>query len=99
REAGAAVSANGKFCRITVSDNGIGFNEAYKDKIFTMFQRLHSREAFEGTGIGLAIVKKIIDKHNGTVYVNSKENVGTTFVIILPLRQSKSAPAKEPGLT
>ena len=49
---------NGNYCRIAISDNGIGFNEIYKEKIFTMFQRLHSKEAFEGTGIGLAIVKK-----------------------------------------
>jgi signal transduction histidine kinase len=60
----------------------------YKDKIFTMFQRLHSKESFEGTGIGLAIVKKIIDKHNGVIGVTSKENTGTTFTVVLPVRQN-----------
>jgi len=87
-EGGAAGSGN--YCRITISDNGIGFNEIYKDKIFTMFQRLHSKEFFEGTGIGLAIVKKIIDKHNGIISVRSKENAGTTFTLVLPVYQTKS---------
>lgn len=85
----------GQFCRISISDNGIGFNEIYKDKIFTMFQRLHSKEAFEGTGIGLAIVKKIIEKHNGIMSVQSKENEGTTFSFVLPLFQSRSIRSKE----
>ncbi|MEP7256816.1 MAG: ATP-binding protein, partial [Flavitalea sp.] len=82
-------SESGDFCRISIKDNGIGFNEIYKDKIFTMFQRLHSKEYFEGTGIGLAIVRKIIDKHNGIITVSSKENAGTTFVLVLPVSQHK----------
>lgn len=84
-----------KLCRIEVADNGIGFNEAYKDKIFTMFQRLHSKDAYEGTGIGLAIVKKIVEKHNGTISVSSRENEGTTFTILLPVRQTASVTTKE----
>lgn len=94
---GSAPSAfnGGCFCRIRISDNGIGFNEAYKDKIFTMFQRLHSKEAFDGTGIGLAIVKKIIDKHNGAVTVQSREGEGTTFTIILPVSQQHSVHTKQ----
>lgn len=83
------------FCRIQISDNGIGFNEMYKDKIFTMFQRLHSKAIFEGTGIGLAIVKKIVDKHNGTISVRSKEGEGTTFTIILPVSQQHSVHIKQ----
>jgi two-component system CheB/CheR fusion protein len=67
----------------------------YKEKIFTMFQRLHSKEAFEGTGIGLAIVKKIIEKHNGIMAVHSKENEGTTFTFVIPVFQSKSVRSKE----
>lgn len=82
-------SENGNYCRISVIDNGIGFNEIYKEKIFTMFQRLHSKEAFEGTGIGLAIVKKIVEKHNGMITVNSREGQGTTFTLMLPIQQNK----------
>ncbi len=77
----------GAVCRIYVSDNGIGFNEKYLDKIFTIFQRLNTREAYEGTGIGLAIVKKIMDKHNGTITARSKEGEGATFVMTLPIHQ------------
>ncbi len=84
------VASEGRFCRIAISDNGIGFNQMYKDKIFTMFQRLHSKEAYEGTGIGLAIVKKIIEKHNGIIEVNSKEGEGTTFTLVLPVTQNKT---------
>ena len=88
-------SENGNFCRISISDNGIGFNEIYKEKIFTMFQRLHSKEAFEGTGIGLAIVKKIVEKHNGIITVSSREGEGTTFTLVLPIHQNKPVGAKE----
>jgi signal transduction histidine kinase len=86
---------NGNYCRISITDNGIGFNEIYKEKIFTMFQRLHSKEAFEGTGIGLAIVKKIVEKHNGIITVSSREGEGTTFTLVLPIRQNKAVQAKE----
>ncbi|RYY90083.1 MAG: PAS domain-containing protein [Chitinophagaceae bacterium] len=85
----APVDPNGNYCRLTLSDNGIGFDEQYAAKIFTIFQRLHSREKYEGTGIGLAITKKIIDRHNGLVTAHSKEGAGATFVIILPLHQEK----------
>jgi signal transduction histidine kinase len=78
----------GDYCRIYIEDNGIGFNEQYLDKIFTMFQRLHGREEYEGTGIGLSIVKKIIERHNGLVTAKSKEAEGTTFIIILPVQQA-----------
>jgi light-regulated signal transduction histidine kinase (bacteriophytochrome) len=80
--------ADGSYCRIYISDKGIGFNEQYLDKIFTMFQRLHGRAEYEGTGIGLSIVKKIVEKHNGIVTARSKEGEGTTFIIILPLKQT-----------
>ena len=86
---------NGNYCRIAISDNGIGFNEIYKEKIFTMFQRLHSKKTFEGTGIGLAIVKKIVEKHNGIITVSSREGEGTTFTMVLPIRQNKAVEAKE----
>lgn len=80
-------TANGSYCRISISDNGIGFDEQYRDKIFTIFQRLHTKEKYEGTGIGLAITKKIIDKHNGIITANSTENKGSNFIMVLPLIQ------------
>jgi PAS domain S-box-containing protein len=66
------------------SDNGIGFEEQYKERIFAVFQRLHSREQYEGTGIGLAIVRRIIESHEGTIEVSSRLGEGTTFSITLP---------------
>jgi signal transduction histidine kinase len=80
----------GDVCRISVVDNGIGFNEIYLDRIFTIFQRLNSGETFEGTGIGLAIVKKIIEKHNGTITAQSREGEGASFILTLPLNQAAS---------
>ena len=82
------VSSEGAFCRIVIKDNGIGFDNQYADKIFTIFQRLHSREKYDGTGIGLAITKKIIEKHNGQIRAMSNENEGATFIIVLPLKQT-----------
>jgi PAS domain S-box-containing protein len=75
------------YCRISVRDNGIGFDEKYGDKIFSLFQRLNTKDRYEGSGIGLAITKKILDKHNGTIAAHGQENVGSEFVVNLPLRQ------------
>lgn len=86
----AKPSKTGDFCKITFSDNGIGFDEAFKDNIFALFQRLHSKDKYEGTGIGLAIVKKIIEKHNGIITAFSKEGQGATFEIVLPVSQTKT---------
>ncbi|HEX6334220.1 MAG TPA: chemotaxis protein CheB [Flavisolibacter sp.] len=83
----ARPSPAGKFCRIEVEDNGIGFDNQYSKKIFTIFQRLHGREQYDGTGIGLAITKKIIEKHNGVITASSRENQGSRFTIVLPLQQ------------
>lgn len=71
--------------KITVEDNGIGFDEGYSEKIFAIFQRLHGKEAFEGTGIGLSISKKIIEKSNGTIHASSKPGVGSIFTLYLPV--------------
>ncbi len=81
-------SPTGKFCRITITDNGIGFDETYRDKIFTLFQRLHSLTEYEGTGIGLSIVKKIVEKHQGLITARSKRGEGSTFIIVLPVKQT-----------
>ncbi len=69
---------------ITVADNGIGFNEKYLGQIFTIFQRLHGRSQYTGTGMGLAICRKVVDMHGGFITANSVEGTGTTFHIYLP---------------
>ncbi len=73
-----------KYCYISFSDNGIGFNPEYKNKIFELFQHLNPKDQYPGTGIGLAIVKKIIENHNGLITVTSEINKGTTFGIYIP---------------
>jgi len=87
RDIHAPAAEDGRYCRIEVTDNGIGFNEKYLDRIFTIFQQLNQREAFEGTGIGLAIAKRIVEKHKGIITARSNEKSGSTFVILLPVRQ------------
>jgi len=76
-----------KYCRIYVKDNGIGFDQEYAELIFGMFQRLHSQQAYPGTGIGLALCKKIVEKHNGFISALSKEKEGSTFIVSLPYDQ------------
>lgn len=90
KNASSPALAEGRFCRIHVKDNGIGFEEEFIEKIFVIFQRLHTRDTYEGTGIGLAITKKIIDKHNGLIHVRSKVNQGSTFTLILPVKNNST---------
>jgi PAS domain S-box-containing protein len=75
------------FYEIRVSDNGIGLEQKYSDRIFQMFQRLHGRNAYEGTGIGLAICRKIVERHGGMIAVESQIDQGATFILTLPLKQ------------
>ena len=78
---------NQDFLRISIEDNGIGFKKQYQEKIFDIFQRLHTRHQFQGTGIGLSICKKIIDRHRGTIAAEGRPNQGATFIITLPRHQ------------
>ena len=77
--------ARKKFCHITISDNGIGFDPQFNDRIFEVFQRLHGRAEYEGTGIGLAICKKIAENHHGFITASGKIDKGATFDIYLPV--------------
>ncbi|MEO7991341.1 MAG: PAS domain-containing protein, partial [Chryseolinea sp.] len=75
------------YVEIIFKDSGIGFEQQYAEKIFTIFQRLHNQETFIGTGIGLALAKKVIENHHGEIFADAKENEGASFHIILPLKQ------------
>ena len=82
-----------KLCELTVQDNGIGFDEKYADRIFGIFQRLHGRSAYEGTGIGLATCRKIVEHHGGTITARSAPGEGATFIVTLPVKQHKEREA------
>lgn len=82
-----------KYCRIFIEDNGIGFDQKYAEEIFGMFKRLHHNTEFEGTGIGLALCKKIVEQHKGYISARSKVNEGSTFIISIPMHlQQESLP-------
>jgi two-component system CheB/CheR fusion protein len=81
---------------ICVEDNGIGFDERYREKIFGIFQRLHNNQ-YQGTGIGLAICKKIIDNHHGFIRAESKEGQGSAFIIFLPKEQKEKTKVSANG--
>lgn len=83
----ATDQSHRKMCHIFIRDNGIGFDEKFTAHIFSLFQRLHTKDKYEGTGIGLSIAKKIVDKHHGKIIANSREGEGAEFVLILPVYQ------------
>lgn len=82
-----ADSVSTALCQITVEDNGIGFDSKYLDRIFQVFQRLHNRQEYEGTGMGLAICRKIVERHRGTLTAESQLGQGAKFIITLPVDQ------------
>jgi signal transduction histidine kinase len=86
---GAPSEAANGFCQITVTDNGIGFEEKYLDRIFTPFQRLHGRGEYEGTGMGLSVCRKIVERHGGAITARSQPGAGSAFLITLPIKHSE----------
>lgn len=78
------LSPKKNYCLITVKDNGIGFESHFSERIFEVFQKLHGKEVYGGTGIGLAIVKKIVENHNGIIIATSELNKGATFDVYFP---------------
>lgn len=82
-------SSTAEVCQITVEDNGIGFDEKYLEKIFLPFERLHSRSHYSGTGIGLALCRKIAGRHGGSIAAKSTPGKGATFTVTLPLKHAK----------
>jgi PAS domain S-box-containing protein len=88
-----------KLCRLTVSDNCIGFDEKYLDRIFNVFQRLHTRNEYEGTGMGLAIVRKIALYHGGDITAKSKLGQGSTFILTIPMVHPKQTSGETNDIT
>jgi len=78
-----------QLCQITFEDNGIGFDEKYVDRIFAMFQRLHGRNKYEGTGMGLAICRRIAEHHGGSITARSIPGTGSTFTVTIPTERIK----------
>jgi signal transduction histidine kinase len=83
----AENSVSAALCQITVEDNGIGFDQKYCDRIFQVFQRLHGRSEYKGTGMGLAICRKIVERHGGSITTESMPGQGAKFIVTLPVNQ------------
>jgi PAS domain S-box-containing protein len=91
RRAMVGAKAAERFCELTIQDNGIGFDEKYLDRIFAVFQRLHGRQEYEGTGIGLAVCRRIVARPGGAITAKSKPGQGATFYVTLPLHPPHTA--------
>ena len=76
------------YCEILFKDNGIGFEQEFSESIFKIFERLNAREKYKGTGIGLALCRKIAEIHNGKIYADSQVDKGTSFHVILPMTKT-----------
>ena len=86
-EGSVEVGEAGAVARIAVADNGIGFEPRHAERIFGMFERLHGREEFDGTGVGLATCRKIAERHSGELTAWGEPDAGAVFTLILPIRQ------------
>ncbi len=76
-----------EWCCIQFADKGIGFDQQYSERVFNLFQRLHGRDEYSGTGIGLALCRKIVERHGGSIDAESEQGKGATFIIRLPITQ------------
>ncbi len=83
----AGLNKDLSYVEIVVRDNGIGFDNEFAEQIFVIFQRLNDKQHYKGTGIGLALCRRIVGNHGGKVFGISKEGEGATFIIILPIKQ------------
>ncbi len=89
RQQANASAYQGSLCQCWIRDNGIGFEAKYVDRIFQVFQRLHSRSVYDGTGVGLAICRKIVERHGGSISAASVPNIGTTFIVTIPIQSTE----------
>jgi light-regulated signal transduction histidine kinase (bacteriophytochrome) len=87
----AGARPRDKIVKVKIQDNGIGFDPKFADQIFVVFQRLHTKQEYEGTGIGLAVCRKITDRHGGSIVAHSQEGHGATFEVTLPAKQQPDA--------
>jgi signal transduction histidine kinase len=92
---GDGASPRTPYCELAIRDNGIGFDEVFLDKIFEVFQRLHGRNEYEGTGMGLAICRKIAERHFGSITARSAPGEGSTFIVRLPVHQAQGRTTNE----
>ncbi|MFO8099815.1 MAG: PAS domain-containing protein [Salinibacter sp.] len=97
KESGRLDAACTEMCRLKVADNGIGFEESHADRIFTPFKRLHGHGEYEGTGMGLAICQRIVERHGGDISATSAPNEGTTFTVLLPVARDRDGPTPDPS--